>query len=188
MPGLNELISAVINMSGDIIAAMIGVPPIGGMLDSLLKPLYTDVFLAFMAWKDIDRAQSLGFSHYRERFAGDPGRAYSISALLMLRASLWATRETFTHKLTVLDGMPWIVGQQGFGQFYIGDRIGSTVRGTPLGKIYIDRVSEITLHWDRKTAPTWDITIGQRKPFDPVAKAFERIQELMGAIHELGVW
>lgn len=187
-PGVNELISAAINMAGDIIAAMIGIPPIGGMVDALLKPLYTDVFLAFMAWKDTGRAQSLGFSHYRERFAGDPGRAYTISALLMLRASLWATRETFTHKLTVLDGMPWIVGQQGFGQFYIGDRIGSTVRGAPLGKIYIDRVSEITLHWDRKTAPTWDITIGQRKPFDPVAKAFERIQELMGAIHELGLF
>ncbi len=187
MPGVNELISATVNMAGDMIAMMIGVPPIGGMLDSLLKPLYTDVFLSFMAWKDPSRAQSLGFSHYRERFAAGGDNAYTISALLGLRASMWATREIFTHKFSVADGLPWLVGQNGFGHFYVGDRIGSTVRGTPPGSIYVDRVSEITLTWDRKTAPTWNITIGQRIPVDPVARAFERIQAIMGAIHDLGV-
>lgn len=187
MPGVNELISAAIQMTGDLIAMIIGVPPVGGAADAILKPLYTDVFLAFMAWKDIGRAQSLGFSHYRERFADGADKAYTLAAILSLRTSLWATRETFTHKLTVADGCPWMVGQNGHGHFYLGDRIGSTVEGMPAGKIYVDRVSEISLTWDRKSSPTWNITIGQRKPNDPVIRAMERIQDIMGLIHELGV-
>ncbi len=187
MPGVNELISATIQMIGDLIAAALFVPPIGGALDAILKPLYTDVFLAFMAWKNIGRAQSLGFSHYREKWAEGADRAYTLQAIIALRMALWATRETFSHKLTVADASPWLVGQRGFGHFYLGDRIGSTVKGTPKGKIYIDRVSDITLTWDRSTSPTWNITIGQRVQEDPVIKAFELIQELFGIAKDLGV-
>ncbi|MFE7797053.1 hypothetical protein [Nocardia sp. NPDC057440] len=183
----NELISATIQMAGDLIAMMIGVPPIGGAVDAVLRPLYTDVFLAFMSWSDPGRATSLGFSHYHERFASGADRAYTLKALIALRASIWATRETFTHKLTVADGMPWLIGQRGKGHFYLGDRIGSTVRGAPKGKIYVDRVSEITLTWNRTTSPTWKITIGQRKQEDPVLKALEKIQELFGIARDLGV-
>lgn len=175
-------------MAGDLIAAMIGVPPIGGATDAVLKPLYTDVFLAFMSVKDIGRAQRAGFSHYKERFAAGGDRAYTISALLAIRASIWGTRETFTHKLTIADGRPWLVGQNGHGHFYLGDRIGSTVKGTPKGKIYVDRVSEVTLAWDRKTTPTWTLIIGQRKQVDPVAKAFENIKALASALSDLGLF
>lgn len=187
MPGVNELISAAIQMAGDLIAAMLFVPPIGGALDAVLKPLYTDVFLAFMSWSDPGRATSQGFSHYHERFAEGADRAYTLRAIIALRTSIWATRETFTHKLTVADGHPWIVGQRGKGHFYLGDRIGSTIRGGPKGKIYVDRVSEITLSWDRKKTPTWDIVIGQRKIQDPVIKALKMIEDLFSIARDLGV-
>lgn len=175
-------------MAGNLVAMVVGLPPVGSVADALLAPLYTDVFLSFMYWKDPARATDLGFSHYKEMFAAGSDKAYTISALISLRTSMWATRETFTHKFTVQDGKPWIIGQGGYGQFYLGDRIGSTVRGAPKGKIYVDRVSEITLAWSRKDSPNWSITIGQRKPFDPVMKALERIQSIMGAIHDLGVF
>lgn len=187
MPGVNELISAAIQAVGDMIAAALFVPPVGGVIDALLKPLYTDVFLAFMHWSAPGRATSLGFSHYHERMAEGGDRAYTLSGLIALRTSIWATRETFTHKLEVQDGMPWLIGQKGHGHFYLGDRIGSTVKGGPLGKIYVDRVSEIELTWDRKTAPTWNITIGERKIQDPVIKALEKIQELFGIVRDLGL-
>jgi hypothetical protein len=187
MPGVNELISAAIQQAGDLLAMVIGVPPIGGAVDAILSPLYTDVFLAFMGWKDITRAESLGWSHYKERWADGSDKAYTLGAIISLRTSLWATRNTHTHKITVNDGAPWIIGQAGLGQFYVGDRIGSTSKMIP-GNIYVDRVSEIAIKWDRKTMPQWEITIGQRKPYDPVLKAFQRIQAMMGAIHDLGVW
>lgn len=186
-PGVNEAISAAIQMAGDLIAMMIGVPPVGGAADAILKPLYTDVFFAFMAWKDPGRAASLGFSHYRETMAQGADRAYTLQAIIALRSSIWATREQFSHQLTVEDSCPWRVGQRGKGHFYLGDRIGSTVRGTPKGKIYVDRVSQIGLSWARDKSPTWDITIGQRVVKDPVVKAFERIQELFSIARDLGM-
>lgn len=187
MPGVNELISAAIQMAGDMIAAMIGVPPVGGAADAILKPLYTDVLLAFMAWKDPWRATALGDFHYHERFAEGADRAYTLKAIIALRASMWATRETFTHKLTVADGAPWLIGARGKGHFYLGHRIGSTVRGAPKGKIYVDRVKEVKLTITREKAPTWEITIGEREFKDPVQKAFEKIQELFGIAKDLGL-
>lgn len=174
-------------MAGDLIAMMIGIPPIGGATDAILSPLYTDVFLAFMSWKDTNRIAAMGWSHYKERWAEGSDKAYTLSAVIGLRTSLWATRNNHTHKITVRDGAPWIVGQNGLGHFYIGDRIGSTSKMQP-GQIFVDRVSEIAIKWDRSTAPTWEITIGQRKPFDPVVKAFQRIQAIMSAIQSLGVF
>lgn len=187
MPGVNELISATINIMGDLIAAILFVPPIGGALDAILKPLYTDVFLAFMAWKDIGRAQEAGWSHYHETWAQGADRAYTLKAVIALRTALWATREHYTHKLTVRDGAPWTIGQHGYGHFHLGDRIGSTIKGTPTGKIFVDRVSEIDLSWDREKPPTWEITIGERKQEDPLVKALERMQAIMGALVDVGV-
>jgi hypothetical protein len=187
MPGVNELISAVIQQTGDLIAAIIGVPPVGGAVDALLAPLYTDVFLAFMAWKNPFRAQSLGWSHYHEIWAEGADRAYTLAALLSLRTALWNTRETFVHRLTVGDGAPWMVGQRGYGQFYLGDRIGSAPWGVPNGRIFVDRVVDITLQWDRATAVTWNILIGQREQEDPVLKAFEMIKEVSSVAKDLGL-
>jgi hypothetical protein len=185
--GVNEAISFAVQMAGDLIAMIIGVPPVGGAVDAVLRPLYSDVFLAFQAWKDTGRAQRLGFSHYQERLAEGADRAYSLQAIIALRTSIWSTREMFTHKFTVADGRPWLVGARGKGHFYLGHRIGSTAKGTPKGKIYVDRVREIALRFDRSTAPTWEITVGERVQEDPIIKAFERIQELFGIARDLGL-
>ncbi|QIS16406.1 phage tail protein [Nocardia arthritidis] len=187
MPGVNELISAAIQMAGDMIAMMIGVPPVGGAADALLKPLYNDTVLAWMAWKSPARAQQLGWSHYKEGLASAGDKAYTLSALISLRAKLWATREQFSHRVQIADGAPWLVGQRGKGHFYVGDRIGTTVKGAPKGKIYVERVSEATLSWSREKSPSWMITVGHREERDPVVKALEMIQELFGIAHDLGV-
>ncbi len=187
MMGVNEVISASIQMAGDLIAAMVGIPPVGGAADAILKPLYTDTILAWMAWKSPARAQQLGWSHYHEGLASASDSAYTLSALITLRAKLWATREQFAHRLQIADGAPWLVGQRGKGHFYVGDRIGSTVAGTPKGKIYVDRVSEASLSWSREQHPIWSITLGYREPEDPVTQSMEMIQELFGIAHELGV-
>ncbi|MEV6555864.1 phage tail protein [Nocardia sp. NPDC051756] len=189
MPGVNELISAAINMLGDLIAAALFVPPIGGMVDALLKPLYTDVFLAFMKWQDIGRAQRLGWSHYQETWCEGADRAYTLSALIALRTGMWRTREQTTHQVTVADGVENLrIGQRGKGNAYLGTRIGTTVQDWgPPGKVYVDRITELTLSWDRKTTPRWDITIGHREPEDPVQKALEMLQEVASIARDLGV-
>jgi len=188
-PGINEAISAAINMIGDLIAAAVFIPPVGGAADAVLKPLYTDVFGAFMKWQDIPRANDLGWSHYQEAWCEGADRAYTLSALIALRTGMWRTREQTTHSVTVVDGLEGLlVGERGKGNAWLGTRIGTTVKdwGKP-GKVYVDRITELTLWWDRKTTPHWDLVIGHREPEDPIQKAMEMIQEISSIARELGV-
>ena len=187
MPGVNELISATVNMVGDLTAMIPGVPPLGGIADALLKPLYTDVFLAFGKIKSSSRARRSGGAHYHEEFAEGADKAYTLGYLIAQRAQMWKTREVRSCTLKVADGAPWTVGDYGGGDFFLGDRVGFNVIGMPVGVVYVEQVSELTLSWDRDTAPTWDVTIGQRAGTDPVLDLYESIQEIFSITQELGI-
>ncbi|RDI65767.1 Gp37-like protein [Nocardia pseudobrasiliensis] len=185
--GVNELIGAAIQTVGDLIAAAVFVPPIGGALDRILAPLYTDVLFSFGKWGFPDRKAKLGWSHYHEHFQEGADKAYSLGWLLAMRAGQWATRETTSHEVVVADGAPYHIGGRGFGHFYLGDRVGSTVRGMAPGRVFVDRVTQVSLAWNREQAPGWKITVGQREDQDPVIKAWEQLREILSLIQDLGV-
>lgn len=187
-PGVNELLSAGIQMTGDLSAMIPGVPPLGGVSDAILRPLYENVFLAFGKHKNIARAQRLGWSHYHETWADGADRAYTLSWLMAMRQGMWQTREYISMNIKVADGAGgWTIGQRGFGSYFLGDRIGCTVLGQPRGVVWVDRVSELVLKWDRNTTPFWEITIGTREPKDPIAAAWQRIQDIFSLLRDLGV-
>lgn len=178
-------------MAGDMIAMMIGVPPIGGATDAVLKPLYTDTILAFMKWRDIGRANDLSSNghYYHETWGEGADRAYTLAALIALRTGMWRTRERTSHTVVVADGTEGLrVGENGRGNCYIGTRIGTTVKdwGKP-GRVYVDRVSEVTLSYSRTNSPAFRLTIGQRPDEDPIIKGMEMIQEVFSIAQELGV-
>lgn len=188
MPGVNALLDATVSALGDLTAVIPGVPPMGGVAQALLAPLYTDVFLAFGKWKDPARAQRLGWSHYHEKWADGGDAAYTIAWLIAMRTAAWQTRETISHTLTISDGASgYRIGQQGHGHFFLGDRIGSTILGTEPGRIFIDRVSELTIAWSRTDSPQWKIQVGEREPEDPLIKAYEQMQDMLSTLRELGV-
>lgn len=187
MPGINEGFSALIQMAGDLTAMIPGVPPLGGVADAVLKPLYTDVFMAFGKWKSPQRAARLGGSHYHEKWADGADKAYTLAFLLAMRAGMWETRETNSVTLTVADGAPWRIGQRGHGHFFLGDRVAFSVLGMAPGRLFVERVSELTLAWDRDTTPSWQIQIGQRVAEDPIARMAEDMQDFLGMLQELGV-
>jgi len=186
MPGVNELISATIQMIGDLTAMIPFVPPLGGIADALLKPLYENVFLAFGKIKNSARARELGGAHYHEQFAEGADKAYTLGYLLAQRAQMWKTREVRSATLQVADGAPWKIGDRGLGDFFLGDRVGFNIIGMPTGVVYVEQVSELTLSFDRDKAASWAITIGQRQGTDPVADMWERVQEIMSLVKDLG--
>ncbi|AXN53471.1 minor tail protein [Gordonia phage Ronaldo] len=189
MPGVNEAISAAIQAIGDVVGNALQIGSIGGSVDALLKPIYEDTILAWMSVKLVGRSSTQGWARYFEYFQDGADKAYTLSSLLVLRAGIWATRGTFGVKLTVRDGAPYMVGEQGLGDFTIGDRIGATIAGDPTGRIFVDRVTKLKLAWDRDNAPEWEITIGDDKELeDPVVKAFKKIQAIMTSLHDLGVF
>ncbi len=174
-------------MAGDLIAAAIVIPPIGGSVDAILSPIYTDALLAFMVARSHYRAVTQGWTRYFEYFASSSGKAYTLSSLLVLRAGFWKTRRYDAVQFGARDGAPFVVGEA--GHVWLNDRCGFTIRGDKTGRIYMDRVSKVELHWDRQTAPTWVLTIGSDAALqDPLARAWERLEEFTDALQQLGLF
>ncbi|MFR9750497.1 phage tail protein [Nocardia sp. 004] len=199
MPGVNEVISSVVHMIGNLTSAVtLSIPGIGGVgvslpgmgepLDAFLKPLYEDTILAWMSYKSLLRPSQMGWSHYFEFFQSGADKAYTLSSLVAIRQGFWETRGTTSHKITVIDGAPYFIGENGQGHFFLGDRIGATVEGLPKGQIFVEQVTALDLSWSRGVTPSWHISIGTDKVReDPVAKSLRHIQTIMGDLHELGV-
>lgn len=199
MPGVNEAISAMVQTVGNLTSTItlsiplvggagVSAPAMGGALDAFLKPLYSDTILAWMSFKSPLRPPRMGWSHYFEHFQSGADKGYTLSSLIAIRAGLWATRGFTSHKITIADGAPYLIGEQGEGHFFLGDRIGSTVDGMPAGQIFVDQVTALDLTWSRGTTPSWQITVGDDKALeDPVAKSLRHVQTIMGDLQMLGV-
>ncbi|NKS42310.1 hypothetical protein GS496_17325 [Rhodococcus hoagii] len=186
MPGVNEAISAAIQMAGDLTAMIPGVPPIGGALDEIFKPLYTNVLFAWMVAKSNARANNSGWTRYFEYFQEGGGKAYTIASLMVLRAGFWATRSFDSHEFSVVDAAPFIIGET--GHVWVGDRAGYTIRGDQSGRIYMDRVSKVSLAWSRDAPVQYALTIGDSRALeDPGQKVWERIEAYASAFQQLGV-
>jgi hypothetical protein len=208
MPGVNEGISAAINMAGDIITAHISVgaelqiPPIGGLMDAVARPLYSNVFLAFQEVPTLramgetlpiagleNLLSDLGDFHYFEGWADGADRGYTLSAVMAIRAKMWATRTHTAHRIKVSDAAPYLIGEAGYGHFWLGSRVATSVKGYPTPHtLFVERVNKISYKWDKDGPSGWELEIGYQDPKDPVLKAFEMIRDINAAAGELGVW
>lgn len=191
MPGVNEAISASIQGAGDVLGNLAQIGSLGGSIDTLLKPLYEDTILAWWAVKSPQRAQNNGWERLFEYFqdAGQSGssKAYTIASLLVLRAGFWATKTTYSWKVQVLDGLPFMIGDRGHGHFFLDDRVGLVLKGDD--KIHMDRCRKIDLAWEPEKPPEWQIGIGDDRVLqDPAQRAWGKIEAIVAGLRELGVW
>lgn len=207
MPGVNEAISALINIGGDLIAAHVSagfevqLPPVGGMVDAIAKPLYEDVLLAFMEIPTLRASgvtlpipgldsitSDLGDFHFYEGWADGADKAFTLSALLAVRAKIFATRAHTSHTIKVSDAAPYYIGERGYGHFWLGNRVGTTVLGYPVpDTVFVERVGKLTYKWGKDGPSGWIIEIGYREPEDPILKLFAAVKEVNGALGSLGV-
>ena len=188
MPGVNEGISAAVQLAFNTLSTYLFLPSLGGPADTLLKPIYEDTLLAFMDIKSPVRTNQLGWSHYRERFQDGGDQAWTLSAIIALRNGFWATRERTSHTLKVGDGAPYLIGDRGEGHLFLGDRVGGQIPGAKEGTVVVDQVSSLKLSWDATTPHEWEITVGDPNAIDdPLNHALGRIKELVAAVHDLGV-
>lgn len=188
-PGVNELMSAAVTGIFGAIGATFQFSALGSVVDAVAKPFYTDTILAWWSFKHLIRAQHAGWSYYHEQLTQGGDRAYTLSSLMVLRAALWATRSRYTHELTVdATAIPYSIGDNGQGHMFLGDRIGTTVKGAPKGKVFVDQITELTYGFDRETPPGWGFTVGDREDAEePIARLFRHIQTVFGTLTTLGV-
>lgn len=187
MPGVNEGMKAMIQMAGALVEAYLMVPNLVEPAVTLLEPLFEDTLMAFMSYKSVQRSSTLGWSHYNEDFVSGADQAYTLSSVLAMRAGMRATRERTSHTMQIGDGAPYLIGEQGHGHFFLGDRVGGEIPGSA-GRIAVDQVTDLTLEWDADTPHEWSATVGDPDTDqDPVDWVIGQIKEGAGALHDLGV-
>ncbi|KZM68481.1 hypothetical protein AWN90_11465 [Nocardia terpenica] len=187
MMGVNEALRATITALGDLTAMIPGVPPIGGVLEIALTPFVEDTLMAWGKWESTDRKDRLGDSFLWEDYAEGSENIYSISGALAMRKGFLDTDEELDVKVTVADGSPWRIGQNGYGHFFLGDRIGVAPLGVSPGQIFIQRVSSLKLKLSPDTAAAWEITLGRKRATDPILGAWERLSQLASILQMQGV-
>lgn len=188
MPGVNELISAGVQALGDALAAIPGVPPLGGVADALLKPFYEDTILAFMTVYLVNRAQFLSDNSLYEMFVEGADNAYTLSATMVMREAVRATETKYHADMEIIDGAPWWVGANGWGHFDLGSRIFVQTRGDKSGRIEAPRVKSLQLTGSRGHHPAFKIKLGTKDDVDPFAEMMKRIKKLISGLKQLGLF
>lgn len=187
-PGVNETISVVTQFIFNMLGSFILQPSFGSIADGVLSPLYEDTLAAFMNIKNPLRTMNLGWSHYYERFEDGADKAYTLSAILALRKGFYDTRERSLHQLNIADGAPFLVGDNGQGHFFLGDRVGGEIPGARDGRVVVEQVTELTLSATEDTPHEWVITTGDPETdADPIEYLIGRVSQLFEAAHDLGV-
>jgi hypothetical protein len=171
-------------------------------MDAVAKIFYEDVIAAFMEFPSLRAigltlpisgleglTTSLGDHHYYEGWADGADRAFTVSALAAARSKFHQTRARTAHTIKVSDAAPYYLGDNGQGDFWLGDRVATTVLGYPVpDQLFVERVNKIRYKWDQDGPSGWILDVGHREPADPALKLFEKVRDINGMISQLGVW
>jgi hypothetical protein len=146
-----------------------------------------NTILAWQTYKSNERANNTGWDRLFTYFQEGAGKAYTISSLMVLRAGMWATKTVISWQVSVSDGQPYLIGDNGIGHFWLDDRIGLVLKAD--NQIHMDRCRRIDLAWGPDTPPEWTLNVGDERIWqDPAQRALGRIERLIAGLHDLGVW
>ncbi|AKF14194.1 minor tail protein [Mycobacterium phage Luchador] len=217
-PGINEGIGALINIGGDLLTSFINtaiasipavaavggaidLPPLGGLINSVLEPVYTDTIGAFMEVPTLraaglklpiagleDIVTGLGDFHYFENMAEGQIKAFSLSAFAAIAAEIHKTRARTAHEIEVSDAAPYIFAPKPFGHAWIGDRVGTSVLGYPVeDQLFVERVKRIKFRIGKDGFEPLKIGIGYREPKNPALAFLEEIKRVNGGLSLAGI-
>lgn len=184
MAGINEVIKSSIIGVGGFIGSLFNQSQAGAVAESLLEPLYSDVFMAFQAQKHHDRIREQGWDYPFEHWVSGSDKAYSLSALGALRK---AKRDTQEHHSVTVDmalGAPYWVGPRGHGDFFIGDRVAVHAPGMPKDKLFVEQVEELSY----TAGEGWSIGIGKPEFNSGMDYVSQLLEDTRAAVKDQGVW
>ena len=200
MPGVNELLSAVVNYGGDVlgdnlsaaISAGVGftvsVGSLGGALDSFLNPIYRDSILAHISVPLLLRVSKLGWGHYLETTSTNITQAFTAASIMDLRRRRRETDPSTDFTLEVMQAGPSLIGDNGQGHWWLGDRVGGTSKYL-MPRVFVRRNRKLDITWGdgkgvRITAEFGD-TRNQKDAFERLAELTARA---FSGLQEIGLW
>jgi hypothetical protein len=202
MPGVNELISAAINYGGDVagdnidavIAAGLGgsagytlsVGSLGGAADAFLAPIYRDSILAYMSVPLLARVAKQGWGHYLETASTTVTQAFTAASVMDLRARRRETDPDTAFTLQVANAAPWLIGANGFGHWWLGDRVGGTSKYL-MPRVFVRRCRNLDIDWDVNGLRI-DAKFGDTRPeVDGLDRITRIITQAMSGLTQIGL-
>ncbi|MDJ0010091.1 hypothetical protein [Gordonia alkanivorans] len=193
MPGVNELLEAVIGYGGDVLGDNIsiygyGVGSLGNILNAFLMPILKDSMLAYMSVPLLMRSAKQGWGHYLETAATGVTQAYTPSSIMDLRKRRRETDPDTAFSFEVASGVPWLIGDRGQGHWWLGDRVGATSKY--LGaRVYVARCRGLNLPLGGDDPQVWKATFGDlRTKKDSLEKLVEVAATAFSALQEIGAF
>jgi hypothetical protein len=200
MPGVNELISAAVQYGGDILGDNINaaisagagvditVGSLGGALDSFLNPIYRDSILAHMSVPLLLRVAKQGWGHYLETTSSNITQAYTAASVMDLRKRRRETDPDTAFTLHVANASPWLIGDNGFGHWWLGARVGGTQKYL-MPRVYVRRNRKLTLEWGESQGLKIEAEFGDtRKEKDALERMAEVVAKAMSGLQQIGLW
>jgi len=204
MPGVNEIIGAAIQYGGDVlgdnidaaISAGLGgnvgytfsVGSLGGALDTFLNPIYRDSILAHMSVPLLLRVSKQGWGHYLETTSTNVTQAYTAASIMDLRARRRETDPDTAFTLQVANASPWLIGDNGHGHWWLGDRVGGTQKYL-MPRVFVRRCRELQLDWGESKGLTIEAQFGDtRTEKDAIERLTELTARAMSGLSQIGLW
>lgn len=200
MPGVNELISAAIQYGGDVLgdnisAAIsvgvgftVSVGSLGGAIDSFLNPIYRDSILAHMSVPLLLRTSRQGWGHYLETTSTNVTQAFTAASVMDLRRRRRETDPDTSFTLTVANASPWLIGDNGFGHWWLGDRVGGTSKYL-MPRVFVRRCRSLDINWGEHRPLTVEGTFGDtRQEKDAIERMAELMSRTMSGLQQIGLW
>ncbi|PQM51832.1 hypothetical protein C5U48_12975 [Mycolicibacter virginiensis] len=200
MPGVNELISGAIQYGGDVLgdnisAAIsfgvgftVSVGSLGGAIDSFLNPIYRDSILAHMSVPLLQRVRDQGWGHYLETTSSNVTQAFTAASVMDLRARRRETDPDLSFTLQVANASPWLIGDNGYGHWWHGDRVGGTQKFL-MPRVFVRRNRELAIDWGAGKGLALAAKFGDTKPRkDAIAHMAELMAKAMSGLQEIGLW
>lgn len=200
MPGVNELISGAINYGGDVLgdnisAAIsvgvgfsISVGSLGGAIDAFLNPIYRDSILAYISVPLLARVSKQGWGHYLETASSTVTQAFTAASVMDLRARRRETDPDTSFTLQVANASPWLIGANGHGHWWLGDRVGGTSKYL-MPRVFVRRCRNLDIGWGNGKALEIVAQFGDtRSEKDAIERMTGLIAKAMGGLQQTGLW
>lgn len=197
---VNELISAAINYGGDVLGDnlsavisygagfQVSVGSLGGALDAFLNPIYRDSILAYMSVPLLGRVSRQGWGHYLETSSTNVTQAFTAASVMDLRARRRETDPDTSFTLQVANASPWLIGDRGFGHWWLGDRVGGTTKYL-MPRVFVRRCRELDINWGEGRPLSIEAQFGDtRKHKDALEQLIDVAARAMNGLQQIGLW
>lgn len=187
-PTADAIAKLIIETSGALIGYFLlgGFSGLGSIASELIMPFLVGTIAAWLEWKNVSRAQNLGWVHLWELYQqGAENNSWSLSALAALRGGFLASRSQTSHTMS-LRGNGWIIPGV---HFQIGSRVGSTCRGYD-DIIFVNQCEEIIPSWDNSgnTPLNFQCKFGQNKAAMTAGERLARLtKKIRDTLNNIGV-